>query len=278
MPLLSIISTCMGRLEHLQRTLPTWLAQPDAEVMVVDWSCPDGSGDWVAASLPEAAVVRVPGRRHFNLSAARNAGAAAARGAWLCFVDADVQLTAGFGDVIRPLLDPDAFLTAQGGPHELMGTAVVPAAAFRDVEGYDEALEGWGSEDWDLYTRLLWRGLERRRYSHEVLVPLPHGEAARVAHAELKDKGVNWLVNRAYLEAKWNFMKLQRRDLPLEERKSLYAHVRETLLAGLERGELPSLEFSLGWSRLITGVEVENRFVLNLRPGPAPPPGRQPAP
>ena len=113
MPLVSYISTCMGRLEHLRRALPTWLAQPDSEVVVVDWSCPDGSGDWVKAHHAQAGVVRVPGRAHFNLAAARNAGAARASGRWLCFVDADVLLDPGFSVLVHPLLDPAAYLLSE---------------------------------------------------------------------------------------------------------------------------------------------------------------------
>ena len=266
MPLVSYISTCMGRLEHLRRALPTWLAQPDSEVVVVDWSCPDGSGDWVKAHHAQAGVVRVPGRAHFNLAAARNAGAARASGRWLCFVDADVLLDPGFSVLVHPLLDPAAYLLSEGGPHELMGTVVVPADAFRAVGGYDEAIEGWGAEDHDLYTRLRWRGLERRRYPHHVLSSIPHDESQRVAHAALKDRGLNWMVNRAYLEAKWSYLKLREEELDLEARRDLYRHVRATILEALESGRHPELAFSLGWRRLVSGVEYESSFTVRLRP------------
>lgn len=43
----SIVTTCKGRLQNLQRSLPTFLAQLDAEIVVVDYDCPQGAGSWV---------------------------------------------------------------------------------------------------------------------------------------------------------------------------------------------------------------------------------------
>lgn len=265
MPLVSFVTTCMGRLAHLQRALPTWLVQPDAEIIVVDFSCPDRSGDWVAAEHPGVRVARVQGRRHFNLSAARNAGAAVASGRWLCFLDADILLAPDFGAAVFPQLEEGTYWRSEGGTTDLMGTVLVPRDAFTALDGYDEALEGWGNEDGDFYKRLRWRGVARRTYPHALMASIPHGDDQRVEHAFLRDRGVNWLVNRTYLEAKWNFMRLQERDLTLAERKNLYAHVRASVLQALEGNELPELAFSLGWQAMIPGVEVEHRFSLHLR-------------
>ena len=270
MPLVSFVTTCMGRLAHLQRTLPTWLAQPDSEVVVVDFSCPDGAGDWVEAHHPGARVVRVPGRRHFNISAARNAGAGAATGGWLCFIDADILLAPELGGRTFPLLEDGTFWRIEGGPADLMGTVLVPRAAFTAVEGYDEALEAWGNEDGDLYRRLRWLGLTRGSIPHGLATPIPHGDAQRVEHMRIRDRGTGWLLNRTYLEAKWKFMRLQERNLPLEERKELYARVGQAVLDALDGGGLPEMEFSLGWQRMLPGLEIEHRFSLRLRPAVEP--------
>src|SRR5260370_11681104 len=40
-PRLSVVVPCKGRLQHLRRSLPTFVAQPDSEVIVVDYDCPD---------------------------------------------------------------------------------------------------------------------------------------------------------------------------------------------------------------------------------------------
>jgi glycosyltransferase involved in cell wall biosynthesis len=265
MPLVSFITTCMGRLAHLQRALPTWLAQPDSEVVVVDFSCPDSSGDWVEAHHPGVKVVRLPGRSHFNPSAGRNAGAAAAASPWLGFIDADVLLSPDLGGTIFPQLEEGTYWRVDGGPADLMGTVLVPREAFAGVEGYDEALEGWGNEDSDLYKRLRWRGLRRGSIPPGLVSAIPHDDAMRVEHMRIQNRGTGWLLNRTYLEAKWQFMRLEERNLPLEERRELYLRVGHQVLDALDRGGLPDLEFSLGWQRMLPGLEIERRFSLRLR-------------
>ena len=51
-PQFSIITTCKGRLDHLKQTLPAMLAQADAEVIVVDFSCPQDTAGYVERNLP----------------------------------------------------------------------------------------------------------------------------------------------------------------------------------------------------------------------------------
>ena len=51
----------------LRQTLGPMLDQPGGSCVVVDYSCPDGAGDWVEAHHPSAWVVRVPGQAGFNL-------------------------------------------------------------------------------------------------------------------------------------------------------------------------------------------------------------------
>ena len=75
MQLLSYITTCKGRLSHLQQTLPRIADQPHVECIVVDYGCPERCGDWVEAHHPNVMVVRTGPTEGFNASRARNAGA-----------------------------------------------------------------------------------------------------------------------------------------------------------------------------------------------------------
>jgi len=81
----SIITTCKGRLDHLKESLPAMVAQGAKEVIVVDYSCPDGTGDYVAVTYPDVRLVRVEGEQHFSNWKARNAGAEVATGDMLRF-------------------------------------------------------------------------------------------------------------------------------------------------------------------------------------------------
>ena len=76
MPLFSIVTTCMGRLDDLKRTLPRMVSQKDTEVIVVDYNCPQRTGDFVRQNHPDAKVVSERNETQFNLARARNLGAA----------------------------------------------------------------------------------------------------------------------------------------------------------------------------------------------------------
>ena len=176
------------------KTLPLCLASayaqtyPPIEVIVVDDASTDNSRDLVAAT--DAVLLAQPVNR--GVSAARNAGAATARGDVLFFLDADVALAPdalaaavaelsadpGCGCVYgvyadRPLLDdgPVEWYRVLHLHHALSratGTtatavfalAAVPRAVFEELGGFDEGLRA--AEDDDYSERLLPRYRIRR--------------------------------------------------------------------------------------------------------------------
>jgi glycosyltransferase involved in cell wall biosynthesis len=225
MSLLTAITTCKGRLEHLRQSLPTWMAQPDLEVVVVDYDCPDGAADWVRANWPKARVVEVDDRPLFNRSIARNLGAAAASGEWLFFVDADVVAADGFVSSLSGLLKPGVFLLAKPRPPELWGALVVSHADFDAVGGYDEAFEGWGGEDVDIIEQLMFAGVKEAAFPGDGVKSIPHDQATRTRFQELKDVRLSGAINGFYRTVK-NDLVRQHVVLDLEGRRKLYADVR----------------------------------------------------
>ena len=164
----SIITTCKGRLEHLKASLPKAMAQGANEVIVVDYSCPQGTGDYVAKNFPAARLVSVPGQEHFSNWKARNAGAAVATSDVLVFCDADTLLADGAIDWLSDNLPERAFgffnsktsrsfnqVGLRLASNQLKGFHVIPAGAFRRLGGYDEVLEGYAAgADTDLEERM----------------------------------------------------------------------------------------------------------------------------
>ena len=88
MPLFSVIIPTLNRKALLQRTLDTVFRQDHAgaEVIVVDDGSSDGSLEYLASLEPRVRVIRLDRR---GPGAARNAGAAAASGDYLAFLDSD---------------------------------------------------------------------------------------------------------------------------------------------------------------------------------------------
>src|SRR5277367_5615452 len=73
---LTIVTTCKGRLSYLKRSLPSMIGA-GLPVVVVDYDCPDGTSRYVEEHFSGVKVVRIRGKAGFNLSEARNLGAAA---------------------------------------------------------------------------------------------------------------------------------------------------------------------------------------------------------
>jgi glycosyltransferase involved in cell wall biosynthesis len=245
-PKFSIVTTCKGRLRDLQQSLPTFVSQAAAEVVVVDYDCPGGTGRYVAEHYPQVRVVAVADKAKFNSSHARNVGAAEATGDFLVFLDADMVIAPGFVDYLAENMKPRSYGTFGGGvANSARGGCVVERALFNAVGGYDEVIEGYGGEDLDLYTRL--RFLRARH------VALPREYIASVIEqdqeAREKYRGPNlrkqFLRGMTYQLAKDSVMRMtDKAKLNEEFRRNLYGAV-DRQLGSVFTGE-KDLELRLG--------------------------------
>ena len=224
---IAFVTTCKNRLHHLQRTLPLWVAEAPDEIVVVDYGCPQGTGDWVEANWPQVRVLRVTDDPGFCVSRARNLGAAAADAEWVCFIDADILVRAGWVAWMRAHLRPGGFYRA--GPigkrrhPETWGTAVIERAAWRAVGEYDELFTGWGGEDPDLYDRLQLAGVEDRDYPNEFVEAITHDDAARFAYSTFKTRDDSSRFQSLYRFSKYVWMAVGgiQGDLSRDQREHL---------------------------------------------------------
>lgn len=203
-----MIVTSMGRLSFLKRTLPSVLAGMDATYCLVDYSCPDRSGDWVRDHYAEQygsgriEVVRSGGRETFHKTAALNLGArhAMERGAeYLCFLDADTLVYSTLGAFVRANLHPRQFLVALHG-RSLFGFLVVPSRQLEVHGGFDESIVGYGGEDIEMRLRLqLVAGLSYLDAPRHSLRGIQHAPCLRTAHYAERDPQVTNVANLAYV-------------------------------------------------------------------------------
>jgi hypothetical protein len=228
--LISAITTCKGRFAHLKSTLPSLMALPDCEVVVVDYDCPQGAGDWVQSTFPAAKVVRVRDRPHFKAAEARNRGVAVATSPWLFMVDADVGVAPVFIAAIRPQLRPGVFLRPEPLLHELCGALVVAASDLAAIGGYDEVFEGWSWEDVDAVRRLEETGRRADTFPAELLTPILHGDEARGRYHAISNPRDNFVVNTLYRRVKAD-LHLMGVDLPEEGRRIIYSQIRQGFLS-----------------------------------------------
>jgi glycosyltransferase involved in cell wall biosynthesis len=183
-PRVSVIIPAFNAARFLAETLDSVMAQTAApfEIIVIDDGSHDGT-DEIALQYGEAVTLLRTNRK--GVSGARNAGAAAASGDWLGFLDADdlwlpnklerqfaaldgrsplvycdrinVGNRGGLPEIqseIQPLLEGDVFtkLLLTGNAITTSGV-LMRADLFRELGGFDEN-PAMLAEDWDLWLRV----------------------------------------------------------------------------------------------------------------------------
>lgn len=258
---LCFIITCKGRLDHLKQTLPTVVAIPQSVCVVVDYSCPQNTGDWVEQHYPSVRVVRVSGQKYYMPCHARNQGAAIVTEPWLCFLDADVKLKPEFAGIFS-LLRPGRFFRATPpAAKELSGTVICLWKDYRRVGGYDDVLEGWGANDLEFFSRLRELDLKEEQFPTEWVEPIPHSDELRGQFAEIKDVSVSWTFNALYAQIKLDLARVLNREVTLVERQYLYAQVKDWVLRVL-RGNAKRSEMKVAIRKHQLGGGVVNGYLV----------------
>lgn len=261
MPAISFVTTCKGRLEHLRQTLPTMAAQPNAECIVVDYDCPQGTANWVQANFPAVRVVRVADAPVFRKAHAANLGAALAGAPWLCLIDADILVGKSFVSSILPQLNPGRYLRPEPIGFGAYGSFVCARKDFEAAGGYDEAFDGVSYMDDDLYVRLAMAGINAAGFAGVHFTPIDHDHELRTRHYEIKDRPLNHRINFYYANIKHDLMRhTGGSNLPLEGRRAIYAEVKRVVLAQVADGtDAARLEVSLP-----VGSSVPQRYAWEI--------------
>jgi GT2 family glycosyltransferase len=222
------------------------LAQGAAEVIVVDYSCPQGTAEFVRANFPDVIVLSVAGETHFSNWKARNAGAHHASSDILVFVDADTILADGAIDSISKNLPAQSYgffdrKTSQSfnrsGPrlasNQLKGFHVIPAEAFRRLGGYDEVLVGYAAgADTDLEERLLSSGIKKHPLDAAIISSIIEHDAASRTEHHAEPVRTSYGAGLLYRAAKRMLLRMRREsELPRGSREKLYAAARKAVAA-----------------------------------------------
>ncbi|OOY49704.1 glycosyltransferase family 2 protein [Solemya velum gill symbiont] len=269
----AFVTTCKSRLHHIKQTLPPIVAQAPDEIVVVDYGCPDKSGDWIEDHYPTVKVVRVNDDEDFCVARARNIGVAATSSEWICFIDADILITPGWLDWLRQNLHPSFhFRSIQSDRikgSDTWGTVLCTRQAFARSGGYDEVFRGWGGEDNDFHSRLQLAGYSEAQFPAEYLQAIEHDDKERYAHYSIKSKLHSRIINKFYRVAKLQIMALNNLnpDIPLDIRKQIRNEITSALRDWNpdDTREYPdvSLTFnSTGW--LPPPYRMKNQVTLTL--------------
>lgn len=228
-PMLTFVTSVKGRLEHLKQALPTWLEVPNTRCVVVDYSCPERSGDWVEASFPEVQVVRARRQPRFRWAHAQNLGAAVVTTPWICFVDCDVKVVPREFALFLGQIRPGNFYCVLDRAEGIAGTLVCAREDFQAVGGFDEVIFGYGLPDLDFWEALDILKRDGLLLPKHVLHHIDHDDVSRVRFYGI-DKMTALEINSAYVRIKNDLVRLSGGFLPLPLRKSLYEAVRREVL------------------------------------------------
>lgn len=239
-PRLSLVTCCKGRLQYLKRSLPTFIAQEAAEVIVVDYDCPDNTKEWVATHFPEVRLVTATDEPYFNLSRARNMGARHGRAPWLVFCDADQLLAPSFSSQVLELIGPMTYLRTlhdtQWGPRRQGVPLACEAKLFWEIGGYDDALHGWGVEDREFVDRLDRSGLREVVGSAALVETIRHSNEERSKYYEHEIE-LSMAINFYYRRIKHRYFETVGHWFTDEQRYSTYGKIEQAVLHSLAAPE-----------------------------------------
>jgi glycosyltransferase involved in cell wall biosynthesis len=273
---LAIVTTCKGRLAALKHTLPLML-RVNAQVVVVDYDCPDGAADWIEANHPEVKVVRVCNNPSFNMADARNRGVEAADAVWVNLIDADVMVESASFDKFFKLvmlgMDQRWYYTVKKPAGCLNGTFLCRKEHYDAVGGSDVAINRYGAgyDEIELYHRFQRFSLEEQIFPETVnpceqrlFVHLPHED--RSIFYPIKHRKISDDINFLYYYIKADILRhVMATNLTRDECIALMQGVYDTVVASLKSWSPQPLNCALGVIPQGMRVSREMTYTIDAR-------------
>jgi len=166
--LISLCIPCMNRTSDLKAVMPSILkaarVSPPVQVAILDYNTQDDLAAYLVSITNEFTdgvslnYLRYEGHSYFHMAHARNLSVLASIGDYVVISSCDIKLDFDFFTVIREHIERDnpAWMNFMNE----MGVVIIERNEFINAGGFDERFEFYGSEDKDLYLRLLRRGAQ----------------------------------------------------------------------------------------------------------------------
>lgn len=186
-PGLSIVTCAMNRSRNLIRALPSWLAHPEVdEIIIVDWNSRQPVAedlDRMGIANKRIRIARVYDEPRWVLSHAFNLGFRLARFEQILKCDADIVLDERYFE--RNTLEQGRFIAgnwraAGEGQQFVNGFFHVHTEDLFGIGGFNEFITTYGWDDDDLYERLTQNGLVRQDVAADTVSHLDHDDVARM--------------------------------------------------------------------------------------------------
>lgn len=207
-PTVTLMTACRNRTHHLMQTLPSNLEdnpQEYVKFVVLNYNSEDEMDGWVkeevARYIPSGRLTYVheQSATRWQHSHARNIMVRAARTDIVCNVDADNWTGPGFGKWLSGIYAKyqghEKIFTGYGPPEgcprgDYYGRISFWRTHLVAMGGYNEDMQIWGAEDWDIVKRAEAIGLKRVPYPKEFWIePIGHSNADRIMNTEYGSVG-----------------------------------------------------------------------------------------
>ncbi len=193
-----LLSTCKGRLDNLKEALPTWKANNNVTITVLDADCPNGTQQWLREHHPDVNCHKIHDYPVFQMSHAKNVVSQYAPKGWWLFIDSDIKLTPDACDQYRKIAAKGVYATFKPPQkYGLTGSFLVHSDDFEKTNGFSTLYHGWGVEDIDMYFRLRCAGVHSKNLPSGFATVIPHGDELRVEFQIHKNKEKQHNINKA---------------------------------------------------------------------------------
>jgi len=109
---------------------------------------------------------------------------------------------------------------------------------FSAIGGYDEVIQGYGTEDRDIYLRLAARGCKHAQFPGAFLQLLAHDREASVRHYDIKDHRLSQRINATYVQIKQDLTRqFGAAFLNTEMRTAIYGEIRRAFQQAALNGQ-----------------------------------------
>ncbi|MFU8884733.1 MAG: glycosyltransferase family 2 protein [Cyanobacteriota bacterium] len=165
----ALITPCRNRAEHVIRSLPSWLACPQVnKILIVDFnSTPALLPQLTGFDLERVRVIRIENEPLWRQGRAQNVALRYAKAHTILKLDADIEIVE-----IAPYLeamerDPNLFYRGFSKLGSSSGSCLFRLRDGRRCGGWHDHMSGWGGDDVDYYQRLRRRGLRAAVFEPE---------------------------------------------------------------------------------------------------------------
>ena len=193
---ISLATTCMGRLEHIQQTLIRNIVgnldYPGVEFVLLDYNSKDGLEMWVRKfcrmwiDTGKLVYYRTTEPTHFHMAHAKNMAGLLSSGEVIVNVDADNFVGDGFAkqvsDIYTANMNAFCRCSRRHSDQGSGGRIAMSKKAFIDMGGYNEGFIGWGLEDADLRQRSRKFNLNYATFDPDFCRAVQHNDEVRAAH------------------------------------------------------------------------------------------------